>query len=82
MIVEESTLPRVLYDFSMQAGDKFYRTEYDELGIFRNEEEAAALGLDLSVLQEMTVTRADTIGGRRVLTMWRGPIGWRMKKSG
>ena len=33
--------------FSMQAGDKFYRTEYDEVGMFRNAEEAAALGLSL-----------------------------------
>ena len=60
-------VPRVLYDFSMQVGDKFYYAEYGVPGIFRNEEEAEALGLDLSVLQEMTVTRADTVEGRRVL---------------
>ena len=60
-------VPRVLYDFSMQVGDKFYYAEYEVPGIFRNEEEAEALGLDLSVLQEMTVTRADTVEGRRVL---------------
>ena len=60
-------VPRVLYDFSMQVGDKFYYAEYGVPGIFRNEEEAEELGLDLSVLQEMTVTRADTVEGRRVL---------------
>ena len=60
-------VPRVLYDFSMQVCDKFYYAEYGVPGIFRNEEEAEALGLDLSVLQEMTVTRADTVEGRRVL---------------
>lgn len=60
-------VPRVLYDFSMRVGDNFYCAEYEVPGIFRNEEEAKALGLDWSALQEMTVTRADTVEGRRVL---------------
>jgi len=69
--VESEYAPRLLYDFSMQAGDKFYRTEYDEVGMFRNAEEAAALGLSLDGMEEMVVKYVDTIGGRRVLTIAR-----------
>ncbi|WP_302443588.1 hypothetical protein [Paraprevotella xylaniphila] len=60
-------VPRVLYDFSMQVGDNFYCAEYEVPGIFRNEEEAKALGLDSYDLLEMTVTQAETVEGRRVL---------------
>lgn len=60
-------VPRVLYDFSMPVGGKFYYAKYGVPGIFRNEEEAEALGLESSDLQEMTVTLADTVEGRRVL---------------
>ena len=67
--LESEYAPRLLYDFSMQAGDKFYRTEYDEVGMFRNAEEAAALGLSLDGMEEMVVKYVDTIGGRRVLTI-------------
>lgn len=69
--LESEYAPRLLYDFSMQAGDKFYRTEYDEVGMFRNAEEAAALGLSLDGMEEMVVKYVDTIGGRRVLTIAR-----------
>lgn len=74
-------VPRVLYDFSMQLGDKFYYAEYGVPGIFRNEEEAEELGLDLSVLQEMTVTRQIRWKDAGCFT-WRRPIGWQMKNDG